>query len=60
MKFRTFQQNVGFICYNKASLKMMKYVFYFMLKALFVLEAFKFLFWFLWSGKKTTWLENLS
>ena len=54
MKFRTFQQNVGFICYNKASLKMMKYVFYFMLKALFVLETFKFLFWFLLSGKKTT------
>ena len=32
-----------FICFNKNSLKMMKNVFYFILKALFVLKIFKFL-----------------
>ena len=33
-----------FICFNKSLLKLMKNVFYFILKTLFVLKQFKFLF----------------
>ena len=35
-----FLKKVGFISFNESSFKMMKNVFYFMLKALFVLEIF--------------------
>ena len=34
-----------FICYNESPLKIMKNVFYFILKGLFVLKIFKFLSW---------------
>ena len=36
----------------------MKNVFYFILKALFVLKVFKFLSWLFGHVKKTTWLER--
>ena len=35
---------VGFICFNESRLKMMKNTVYFKLKAIFVLDMFKFLF----------------
>ena len=37
----TFREN-SFICFNESPLKIMKDVFYFTLKALFVLKIFKF------------------
>ena len=37
-------EKICFICFNKNPLKMMKNAFYFMLKALFILKIFKFLF----------------
>ena len=38
-------KKVVFLCFNESPLKMMKNVFYFMLKTLFVLEIFQFLSW---------------
>ena len=38
-------KKILFICFNKSPLKMTKNVFYFILKALFVLRIFKFLCW---------------
>ena len=41
-----------------STLKLMKNVFCFTLKALFVLKIFKFFSWLFWSCIKTTWLER--
>ena len=38
--------------------KMMKNAFYFILRALFVLEIFRFLFWLFGHVEKTAWLER--
>ena len=38
---------------------MMKYAFYFILKALFALKKFKFLSWLFGYVEKTAWLERL-
>ena len=46
-------KKVGFICFIENPLKMMKNSFYFILKASFVLEIFKFLSCLLPSCKKT-------
>ena len=46
------------ICFNKNTLKMMKNVFSFTLKVLFVLKIFNFLCWFFGYVEKTTWLER--
>ena len=43
-----------FIWFNESPLKMMKNAFYFILKALFVLEIFKFLSWRFGHVEKTT------
>ena len=48
-----------FICFNDSSSKMMKNVFYFVVKALFVLKVFKFLSWLFRHAEKTAWLERL-
>ena len=50
-------KSVCFTCFNENSLKMMKNVFYFILKALFVLEILKFLSWLFEHVEKTAWLE---
>ena len=47
-----------FICLNDSPSKMMKNVFYFNLKALFVLKIFKLLSWLFAHGEKTAWLER--
>ena len=47
-----------FICFNKSLLKLMKNVFYFILKTLFVLKQFKFLFWFFRHIEKMGWSER--
>ena len=46
------------ICFNDNPSKMMKNVFYFILKALFVLNIFKFLSWLFGHVEKTGWLER--
>ena len=38
-------KNFNFFCFNESPLQMMKNAFYFILKALFVLNIFKFLSW---------------
>ena len=43
-----------FICFNDSPPKMMKNVFYFILKALFVIKIFKFLSWLFDHVEKTT------
>ena len=43
------------ICFNKSPLKMMKNVFYLILKALFVLKIFKFLSWLFDHVDQTSW-----
>ena len=48
----------NFICFNDSPSKMMKNVFYFILKALFVLKIFKFLYWLFGHVEKTAWLER--
>ena len=48
----TFQKNL--LYFNDSPLKMMKNVFYFILKALVVLKMFKLLFWVLGHVEKTT------
>ena len=45
-----------FICFNLS--KMMKNAFYFILKGLFVLKIFKFLYWLFTHVEKTAWLER--
>ena len=47
-----------FICFNISPLKMIKNAFHFIIKALFVLKIFKFLFWIFRQVGKTAWLEN--
>ena len=46
-----------FICFNESPLKMVKNDFYFILKALSVLEIFKLLSWLFGHVEKTAWLE---
>ena len=43
---------------TESPLKMMKNVFYFTSKALFVLKMFNFLSWLFWSCSKMAWLEG--
>ena len=47
-----------FICFNDRPSKIMKNAFYFILKEIFVLEIFKFLFWLFGHVEKLTWLER--
>ena len=47
-----------FICFNENLLKIMKNAFYFILKALFILNKFKLLSWHFGHIEKTTWLER--
>ena len=47
-----------FICFNESPSKLMKNAFYFILKALFVLEIFKLLSWLFVHVEKTAWLER--
>ena len=58
---QTFQtliiQKNCFIFFNESPLKMMKNAFYFILKACFVPEIFKFLSWIFGHVQKTAWLE---
>ena len=51
-------KKILFICFNKSPLKMMKNAFYFIVKARFFLEIFKFLSWLFRHVEKTTWLER--
>ena len=51
-------KNVFFIFFNDSHSKMMKNVFYFILKALFVLKTFNFLSWLFGYVEKTAWLER--
>ena len=53
----TSKKNCG-ICFIESPLKMMKNVFYFILKALFVLKIFRFLSWLFGHAGKTVWLEK--
>ena len=46
------------ICFIESPLKVMKNAFYFILKALFVLEIFKFLLLLYGHVEKTAWLER--
>ena len=46
------------ICFNDSPSKMMKKVFYFILKAFFVLKIFEFLSWLFGHVEKTAWLER--
>ena len=46
------------LCLIESPLKMIKNVFYFILKALFVLKIFKFLSWLFGHVGKTAWLER--
>ena len=50
-------KNNCFIYFNESPLQMFKNAFYFILKALFALKIFKFLYWLLAHFQKTTWLE---
>ena len=50
-------QKICIICLIESSLNMMKNAFYFILKALFVLQIFKFLSWIFGHVEKTAWLE---
>ena len=47
-----------FICFNESLLKMIKNAFCFILKALFVLKAFKFLSWHFSQVEETASLER--
>ena len=53
----TLQKRNCFICFNESPLKMVKNASYFILKALFVLNIFKFLSWLFGHVEKTAWLE---
>ena len=46
------------ICLNYSPSKMMKYAYYFILKALFILKMFKFLSWLFGHLEKTAWFEK--
>ena len=48
---------ICFIRFNEGLLKMMKNTFYFILKALFILEIFEVLSWLFGPVEKTVWLE---
>ena len=54
--FFPFKKNC-FICFNENPSKMIKDAFYFILKALLVLEIFKFLSWLFGPVEKMAWLE---
>ena len=47
-----------FIYFNESLLKVIKNAFYFILKALFVLKIFSFLYWQFGDVVKTAWLER--
>ena len=53
-----FVRKILFICFNEGPLKTMENAFYFILKALFVLEIFKFLSWVFGHVEKMAWLET--
>ena len=53
-------KNNCIICYTGSPLKMMKNAFYFILKALFVLQISKFLWQLFCHVGKTTWLEKFT
>ena len=53
-------RKIYFICFNESPLKMRKNVFYFILKALFVLKRFKFLFWLFGRVKKTGLIRKIT
>ena len=46
------------ICFNGTPLKMIKSVFYFILKALFVFKIFKVFSWLFGHVEKMAWLER--
>ena len=52
-----FQKNC-FIQFNESSLRMMKIIFYFSWKALFVIKIFKFLSWYFSHLEKVAWFER--
>ena len=54
----SFSKKRFFICFNESPLKVIKTVFNFILKALFVLNIFKFLSWLVANVEKTTLLEK--
>ena len=51
-------KNILFICFNESPLEMMKNVFYFILKVLFVLKTFKFLSYHFGHVEETALLER--
>ena len=56
----TLFKNFGLISFNESSQQVMKNVFQFILKALFVIETFKFLPRLFCSCRKTAWIINLN
>ena len=59
-KMRTRNNSVfGHFSHSEIPSKMMKNVFYFILKAFFVSKIFKFLSWLFGHAEKTAWLERL-
>ena len=52
-------KQICFISFNESSLKMMKNVFYFILKTVFILKIMK-LFLTLWSCRKNSLIRNIS
>ena len=53
-----FVRKILFIRFNESPLKTMENAFYFILKALFVLEIFKFLSWLFGHVERMAWLER--
>ena len=51
-------KEIFIVCFNDSPSKVMKYAFYFILKALFVLKIFKCLSWLFGHVEKTAWLER--
>ena len=47
-------KKIVFVCFNESPLKVMKYAFYFILKALFILKVFRFLSWYFGHVEETT------
>ena len=47
-----------FICFNESPLKMIENAFYFILKALFGFNIFKFFSWLFGHVEKTTWIDR--
>ena len=56
LKLDSYQKCV--ICFIESPLKMIKNAFYLILKALFILNIFKFLSWLFAYVEKTAWLER--